>query len=350
MGRESIVSSAFVLGSTLIGSSQFLSRACRWTCSRGRLWGVLPKRGRSIVSSHAVIAVASGASEVSDTSGNGASDLPLECGDEDDGNNLGRLSIPDGAKLMDASAPGDAESPLERMLQRLKFNYENVDVCDGKGGYVAPKCTSSTATGNKICIRYRCIHGHVIRCFANTMATQYCPSCNASHALRASKRKLSLFELRQTARENGGTLISTEYVNARTPVTWKCRQGHVWKASACNIRNGRTWCPECARQRRKLGLTDMHELAAKFGGECLSEQYISQYVKLEWRCGRGHTFWLAPNNIARSPGGKRKPTWCKICRRLDGDVVRPRQSKRTQSTLGHRSRKNTAPSKHSKKL
>lgn len=335
----SITRTGFILRNTVIGNCYFVSKACDSICSGRRDCGFFPKACRVRLRNHCSSkSVVRAAQENSDTNYDGETDF-LHQWDVDGDESLGKISIPDGAKLMEARGSDDVESPLERMLQSLRFSYESADSSNSGDESTRRKCTSSTATGNRICIRYRCNHGHVIRCLANSLATRYCPSCNVTHITRRSTQKLSLFDLRQNARDNGGKVLSTEYVNARTPITWQCRQGHVWKTSACNIRNGRTWCPECARQRRKLGLTDMHKLAAKFGGECLSDQYISQYVKLEWRCSRGHTFWLAPNNIARSPGGKRKPTWCKICRRMDGDSTKLRQSKRTQSTSSQRSRR-----------
>lgn len=340
MRVESIPKTGFIFRSIVIGSCYFVSKACNSICSRRRDCGLFPKRCRVRLRNNcSSLAVVRASQENSDPNYNDENDF-LHQWDVDGEESLGKIRIPDGAKLMEARGSDDVESPLEKMLQRLRFSYESPDSSDNNGDEsTRRKCTLSTATGNRICIRYRCHYGHVIRCFANSLATRYCPSCNATHITRRSKQKLSLYELRQIAQDNGGKLLSTEYVNARTPITWQCRQGHVWKASACNIRSNRTWCPECARQRRKLGLTDMHKLAAKFGGECLSDQYISQHVKLEWRCSRGHTFWLAPNNVARSPGGKRKPTWCKICRRMDADSTNLRQSKRVQSTSSRTSRR-----------
>lgn len=107
--------------------------------------------------------------------------------------------------------------------------------------------------------------------------------------------------------------MSTEYRDARTPLVWRCAKGHLWKARVTNIRNAGSWCPECARQKKKLSIDDMREIAREKGGECLTDEYISEHVKLRWRCREGHEFLLAPNNIRRKPNGARKPTWCKIC-------------------------------------
>ena len=111
----------------------------------------------------------------------------------------------------------------------------------------------------------------------------------------------------------GGALLSKQYINARTPLVWRCGKGHSWMATAGNVRSANSWCPECARLAKKGSIEQMREMARKLGGRCLSEEYISEHVKLKWQCEKGHVFYMAPNNIRRRPDGKRKPSWCKIC-------------------------------------
>jgi hypothetical protein len=41
----------------------------------------------------------------------------------------------------------------------------------------------------------------------------------------------------------GGTIISTEYVSAKTPIEYKCNNGHTYKKTATNIK--KSWCPKC---------------------------------------------------------------------------------------------------------
>lgn len=49
------------------------------------------------------------------------------------------------------------------------------------------------------------------------------------------------------AEERGGNLISTEYVNCRTKLRWKCGLGHVFDALPGNIMHG-SWCPKCGKK------------------------------------------------------------------------------------------------------
>lgn len=205
-----------------------------------------------------------------------------------------QTSIPSGARL---------EIPSEDLtcrLENLKFGYEDDQLW--------PSACK---------VRYRCRFGHVINCRSGTMACRKCPTCAAQMStpqMNQSRRKLTLCELGALANSRGGELLSTEYVNSRTPLLWRCEKGHLWKSNASNIRSAKSWCPECARQRRKSTLEDMHMLARERGGQCLSDEYISEHVKLKWRCAQGHEFWLAPNNMKRTATGARKPSWCKLCR------------------------------------
>ena len=145
-------------------------------------------------------------------------------------------------------------------------------------------------------------------------------------------------------------------LNAR--VLWECGAGHRWASQARNVAKAGTWCPACARAastwrpsrngggggggsgggsgggvgcgdcggsgtastienqpkgRRRLGIGDMQATAAARGGECLSEEYSGAFGKLQWRCRRGHDFWLTPNRVRTTFD----PRWCPECRRIE---------------------------------
>lgn len=219
-----------------------------------------------------------------------------------------KQNIPSGATLV----PPLQENTITKRLENLTFCYE------GK------TCR---------CLRYRCRHGHVITSHPGTPACQSCPSCSA-HQLapctNTARRKLTICEMAAVARQRGGVLVSTTYVNSRAPLLWRCEKGHSWRATASNVRSGNSWCPECARQKKKKTIQDMREMAHGLGGECLCNEYISEHVKLRWRCAEGHEFYMAPNNIRRNPSSSRKPSWCKICRKNAKQAVTANRQNRLQ--------------------
>lgn len=210
--------------------------------------------------------------------------------------------IPSGAQIESISY----ESALSRRLSNLRFGYESPN--DPSPSQLSVDCK----------LRYRCAQGHVVCAKPGSPACRFCPTCRlqmSDPSVSRRGRRLSLCEVQAVALLRGGSLVSTEYKDSHTPLVWKCAEGHFWKAKLRNIRNGGTWCPECARQRKKLTMDDMHQLARSKGGQCLSSEYISEYVKLKWRCKEGHEFLLEPNNMRRKPNGARKSSWCKICQK-----------------------------------
>jgi hypothetical protein len=59
------------------------------------------------------------------------------------------------------------------------------------------------------------------------------------------------------------------------------------------------------------GIDEFKRIAAKRGGECLSEKYINYATPLRFRCIRGHVFKQAPNKILQ------RGDWCRRCHHLD---------------------------------
>ena len=106
------------------------------------------------------------------------------------------------------------------------------------------------------------------------------------------------------ARARGGLCLSTEYVNARTHLRWRCAEGHEWEAVPSSIVQG-TWCPHCAGTT-PLTLDDMREMARSRGGECLSTAYVNLTTRMRWRCAEGHEWEAVPNHCRRG-------SWCPYC-------------------------------------
>ena len=47
------------------------------------------------------------------------------------------------------------------------------------------------------------------------------------------------------AASRNGECLSTEYINIRTKLKWRCESGHIWQATLGNVKNHNRWCPEC---------------------------------------------------------------------------------------------------------
>lgn len=179
----------------------------------------------------------------------------------------------------------------------------------------APPC----ATGPCPYLRYRCPRGHIITATPSSPAALTCPGCTFEGICGAPGRpKHTSSALSALAASRGGYLLSSVYVNSRTPVVWACGAGHAWSATVDNVKRG-SWCPVCAREAsRAEGLATARATAAARGGVCLSKEYINNKAPLQWRCAAGHE-WSAPaNNVCRGEGGGRSPSWCPVCARGGG--------------------------------
>ena len=121
--------------------------------------------------------------------------------------------------------------------------------------------------------------------------------------------KKKIIEMHDLAQKRGGKCLSQNYVNRRTHLLWKCEHGHEWSTSPASVLIGH-WCPTCAGIQ-KCTIEEMKSLAESRGGKCLSTTYVSTNEKLEWECSEGHTWLAEPAQIKGSKN--RKGTWCPEC-------------------------------------
>ncbi len=101
--------------------------------------------------------------------------------------------------------------------------------------------------------------------------------------------------LREVAHQRGGELISTTYIGIFEKLLWRCSEGHEFKAAPSNVKNSGSWCPKCWGQGQTI--SDMNKIAKERGGKCLSNEYVDSKTPLRWRCAEGHTWEARPNNV-----------------------------------------------------
>lgn len=123
----------------------------------------------------------------------------------------------------------------------------------------------------------------------------------------------TLDDLKQIAQSRGGRCLAEAFSNRRDALPWECEEGHHWSTSIASVVQG-AWCPHCAGNAR-LSLDEMKEIATAHGGECLSEAYVNVATHLRWRCKRGHEWFAVPMKVK---GTKRRAgTWCLLCHRIE---------------------------------
>lgn len=153
--------------------------------------------------------------------------------------------------------------------------------------------------------RYRCRLGHEFETLPARVALgQWCSRCgqNVAHDLE---------RLREAIARRGGEIVSEQCGKSSDRIRVRCGKGHEWETRQSNLMSG-SWCRKCANEAKtgrpmpRLTLADMQAAAAKRGGECLSEHYVSSSSKLSWRCRLGHEWDTTPAQI-------RSGSWCPVC-------------------------------------
>ena len=124
------------------------------------------------------------------------------------------------------------------------------------------------------------------------------------------KSPLTIKEMHKIAESKGGLCLSSEYINTKTKLKWKCKEEHTWNATPGAIKYNETWCPDCAAKKlgnaTRLTIDEMQALAKSREGKCLSKKYVNSSTNLKWQCSEGHIWKAMPMNIKV---GK----WCPYC-------------------------------------
>ena len=97
------------------------------------------------------------------------------------------------------------------------------------------------------------------------------------------------------AKARGGRLLSTEYKGMLAKHTWTCNNGHVWENTPAHIQCGQ-WCRECSGYKKKT-VEDCHALAQKHGAQFKSDIYIDSGTVYEWICANGHPWRSSYDNV-----------------------------------------------------
>ncbi len=179
--------------------------------------------------------------------------------------------------------------------KRVERHFEEIkEIVKSKKGKILENLRNSRTP-----LLVECKAGHRWRAYSSSITRgSWCRKCAF---LRSSN---SINDMRELAGKKGGQCLSTEYLNNKTKLKWRCRMGHEWEAKPNGIICG-GWCPKCAGTQRKT-LEDMRKIARSKGGQCLSRRYYNNNTKLLWLCSKGHKWKAVPSNVSQK-------AWCPIC-------------------------------------
>lgn len=142
-------------------------------------------------------------------------------------------------------------------------------------------------------LHIKCFYDHTWETTAAHLISDrsWCPQCSYD-----KKRGFRIVDLQEYAAIKGGKCLSTKYTNNKETYSWECKDGHQWLANWNNIIYKGKWCPGCSGNQ-KLTLQHCQEWALSKGGECLSAKYINALTPLAWRCHNKHVWEANFNNL-----------------------------------------------------
>lgn len=163
--------------------------------------------------------------------------------------------------------------------------YDMRALAASRGG----RCVSKFYVNAHTHLQWCCADGHQWNAEpANVRRGSWCPFC-------AGKVPKTLVDMKKLADNWKGRCVSRRIINVHSPLKWLCAEGHRFKAVPRNIQRGH-WCPRCAHNARGT-LKEMNTIAAKRGGKCLSHWYVNAQTPLKWRCAEGHVWFARPSGV-----------------------------------------------------
>lgn len=101
-------------------------------------------------------------------------------------------------------------------------------------------------------------------------------------------RKKTIGEVRKFVESQGYELLSEEYVNNSTKLKFRCPKGHEFWMGWNDFQQG-IRCSSCAGLKKKT-IEEIREFVKSQNYELLSEKYMNNRTKMEFRCPFGHEF------------------------------------------------------------
>ncbi len=164
-----------------------------------------------------------------------------------------------------------------------------------------------------------CINGHIAERY---VSTTNCVQCQAEHARRNSGCKARpskeefLERVRKVVERRGGTLVSAEYVNAKSKLNIRCAKDHLFSSCWSDLNQGK-WCRRCYDKEHSERMAanfrtvdELRKLARiEHDGDCLATSPVSMNTKVPWKCkNRLHEpFFSRLLNVLH------QGTWCREC-------------------------------------
>ena len=139
---------------------------------------------------------------------------------------------------------------------------------------------------------FECSEGHTWKARPNNILNgKNCPHC-------AGQFPLSKEIVNERIADRGIVLLG-KYTNLGTKTLFQCDEEHIWEASPGNVLAG-TGCAICSGNLQLTTKIVNDRIA--YRGIVLLDQYINNKTKLRFRCREGHVWETAPSNVLSGRG------------------------------------------------
>jgi hypothetical protein len=128
-----------------------------------------------------------------------------------------------------------------------KGELGNIDDCKEYAILKGGECLSDIYINSRKKLKWKCSKNHIWDASYNGMKNKnnWCAKCSA---IKANNRiRCNLQECKDFAINKGWECISTEYVNSKSPMSWKCENNHIWTARYSAIKDNKSNCLQCQR-------------------------------------------------------------------------------------------------------
>jgi len=169
--------------------------------------------------------------------------------------------------------------------KKLTYEYikEQIESVDGY------KLLSDEYINSAVDLVIRCDKNHEYKSTWNSFQQgSRCSVC-------AGNTKLTYEYVKEQINQIGYTLLSKEYVNAKSILRVMCDKGHEYSVNWNNFQRGRR-CPMCYGNV-KYTLEYVKGQVESVGYELLSDEYTNNRAKLKVKCDKGHIYSVRFDNF-----------------------------------------------------
>lgn len=154
-------------------------------------------------------------------------------------------------------------------------------------------------------MQFKCKCGNIFITTFNKFKYKNKRQCDiCGYKIRTEKLKLDIKYVKKFVDSNSRCkLISTEYLNSRTPMKFECQCGEIFETTFNSFNNqNQRQCTTCGikirADKRKSDLDDI-TMFIKDNSDCelLEDEYINVDTKMKFRCGCGEIFYTTFNNF-----------------------------------------------------